>query len=83
MQLEFDVLKLDKTLVWGLGNDAHSLTVIKGLVGLCADLGIETVAEGIESVQQLDALRSVGCTRAQGFLIGRPMPIAQFEERFL
>lgn len=83
VQLEFDVLKLDKTLVWGLGNDAHSLTVIKGLVGLCADLGIETVAEGIESVQQLDALRSVGCTRAQGFLIGRPMPIAQFEERFL
>lgn len=83
VQLEFDVLKLDKTLVWGLGNDPRSLTVVKGLVSLCSDLGIETVAEGIESEQQLAALRSAGCTRAQGYLIGHPMPIAQFEERFL
>lgn len=83
VQLEFDVLKLDKTLVWGLGNDPRSLTVVKGLVSLCSDLGIETVAEGIESEQQLAALRSAGCARAQGYLIGHPMPIAQFEERFL
>ena len=83
VQLSFDVLKLDKTLVWGLGNDDRSLKVVKGLVNLCDDLGIESVAEGIENDQQLDALRAVGCTRAQGYLIGRPMPIASFERDFL
>lgn len=83
MQLQFEVLKIDKSLVWGLGTEDHAMQVIRGLVGLCNDLGIQTVAEGIESEEQYNALREAGCTRAQGFLVGRPEPIESFERRFL
>ena len=83
IQLEFEVLKIDKSLVWGLGTEDRTMQVIRGLVSLCDDLGIETVAEGIESEEQYRALREAGCTRAQGYRIGRPQPIKDFERRFL
>lgn len=83
VQFDFDVLKVDKSIVWNLGTEPRTLTVLKGLVALCSDLGIESVAEGIETPEQLDALCSVGCTRAQGYLVGRPAPIEEFEQKFL
>ncbi|WP_139651760.1 EAL domain-containing protein [Raoultibacter phocaeensis] len=83
IQLEFDVLKIDKSLVWGLGTEARTMQVIQNLVDLCNGLGIETVAEGIESKEQLTALREAGCTRAQGYSIGKPKPIEEFERRFM
>ncbi len=83
IQLEFDVLKIDKSLVWGLGTEDRTMQVICGLVDLCTGLGIETVAEGIETDEQYRALREAGCTRAQGYLIGRPQPIGEFERGFL
>ena len=83
IQLEFDVLKIDKSLVWGLGTEKRTMQVICSLVSLCDELGIATVAEGIETDQQYRALREAGCTRAQGYRIGRPQPIEQFEQRFL
>ncbi|MEG1167535.1 MAG: sensor domain-containing phosphodiesterase [Gordonibacter sp.] len=83
IQLAFDVLKIDKSLVWGLGVEERTMQVIRGLVTLCNDLGIETIAEGIETEEQHDALREAGCTRAQGYRIGKPCSIAEFEQRFL
>ncbi|MDU1880986.1 MAG: EAL domain-containing protein [Eggerthella sp.] len=50
---------------------------------MCDDLSIESVAEGIETEQQLEALKTTGCTRAQGYLIGRPSAIDEFERRFM
>lgn len=81
-QLMFNVLKIDKSLVWGLGAEKHTMKIIRGLVALCDDLGIETVAEGIETEEQYYALREAGCTRAQGYCIGEPQPIGEFERRF-
>lgn len=83
IQLEFDVLKIDKSLVWGLGVEDRTMQVISGLVAVSDDLGIETVAEGIETDEQHNALREAGCTRAQGYHIGKPCSIAEFEQRFL
>lgn len=83
IQLEFDVLKIDKSLVWGLGTEERTMQVICSLVRLCDELGIESVAEGIETEEQYRALREAGCTRAQGYRIGRPQPIEEFERRFL
>ncbi|MEG2025485.1 MAG: sensor domain-containing phosphodiesterase [Gordonibacter sp.] len=81
-QLMFNVLKIDKSLVWGLGSERHTMKIIRGLVNLCDDLGIETVAEGIETEEQYRALREAGCTRAQGYRLGKPQPIDEFERRF-
>lgn len=83
IQLEFEVLKIDKSLVWGLGTEDRTMQVIRGLVGLCNDLGIQSVAEGIETEEQYKALCEAGCTRAQGYFVGRPQPIEGFERRFL
>lgn len=83
IQLEFDVLKIDKSLVWGLGVEERTMQTICSLVSLCDELGIATVAEGIETDEQYRALREAGCTRAQGYRIGRPQPVEQFEKRFL
>lgn len=79
VQLDFDVLKLDKSLIWNLGTGERTIRVVGKLAGLCDDLRIETVAEGIETEQQLVALSTTGCTRAQGYYIGRPVPIEEFE----
>ncbi len=54
------------------------MRVVSGLASLCDDLSIESVAEGIETEQQLEALKTTGCTRAQGYLIGRPSAIDEF-----
>ncbi|WP_080800373.1 bifunctional diguanylate cyclase/phosphodiesterase [Arabiibacter massiliensis] len=83
IQLEFDVLKMDKSLVWGLGVEERTMQVIRSLADLCRDLGIETVAEGIENEEQYAALREAGCTRAQGYLVGKPQPIKEFERTFM
>lgn len=83
IQLEFDVLKIDKSLVWGLGTEDRTMQVIRSLVDLSRDLGIETVAEGIETEEQSAALREAGCTRAQGYLVGKPQPIEKFERAFM
>ena len=51
--------------------------MLRSVVALARSLGITTVAEGIETKEQLDRVREEGCTEAQGFYIGRPMPASE------
>lgn len=83
VQLDFDVLKLDKSLIWNLDEGERTMRVVSSVASLCGDLHIESVAEGIETEQQLKALTTTGCTRAQGYYIGRPAPIPEFERAHL
>lgn len=82
-QFDFDVLKLDKSLIWGLVLEDRTLHAIRGLIGLCADLGIKSVAEGVETEAQSKTLQEAGCTRLQGYLVGRPVSIDEFERLYL
>lgn len=52
----------------------------RAIVGLGQTLGFEITAEGIETVEQLEFLRSIGCNHGQGYLFGKPMPVAEFED---
>ncbi len=73
-----DIVKLDRSfVVSSLENDS---TVLSGLIEMAANLGMETVGEGIEEPSQLDMLRSLHCRYAQGFLIARPMPSDRLDE---
>ena len=72
----FGSIKIDRSFVRGLGETQRSLAIVRAVVSLAASLGISTTAEGIETQQQLDVLREVGCTEAQGFLFSRPLPMA-------
>ena len=70
------VLKVDKSFVDGLGgeDDAPARTLVRTIVSVAASLGLRTVAEGVETAAQRDALLSLGCELAQGYLFGRPGP---------
>jgi EAL domain-containing protein (putative c-di-GMP-specific phosphodiesterase class I) len=74
-RIRFDRIKIDKHFICELRDEANSaLAVLRSVVALSQSLGITTVAEGIETAEQLRLVREEGCTEAQGFYIGEPMP---------
>ena len=74
-----DYLKIDASFVQAIGTDAVTRTVVDSIINLARDLDMEIIAEGVESVVQLEYLRARGVPYAQGFLFARPLPIAEFE----
>jgi diguanylate cyclase (GGDEF)-like protein/PAS domain S-box-containing protein len=73
-RLPVDVLKIDRSFVQGIGTEAELTSLTGAIVGIGRDLGLDTVAEGIEEVGQLEALRGMGCALGQGYLFARPLP---------
>lgn len=72
-------IKIDRSFVAEVNTDAASRAIIKTMVDLCRNLGISCVFEGIETEEQLEALVSLGGHVMQGYLFGRPMPVAMLE----
>jgi diguanylate cyclase (GGDEF)-like protein len=70
------VLKIDQTFVSGLGKSTDDAAIIRALIGLGSSLGMETVAEGIETHEQAAFVKSCGCTLGQGYLYGSARPAA-------
>ncbi len=68
-----DILKIDRSFVSGVDGDVKESTLCRAIVALGNSLGMETLAEGIETSGQLGALRSLGCELGQGFLFARPL----------
>ena len=68
----FDVVKLDKAFVRGLGANERSEAVVKAVIRLGHDLGMMLCAEGVENERQLAFLRAEDCDLVQGYLLGRP-----------
>jgi diguanylate cyclase (GGDEF)-like protein len=69
-----DRLKVDQSFVRGIADDADDASIVAAIVELARVLGLEVIAEGVEEQSQADALESMGCGRAQGFLYARPQP---------
>ncbi len=65
-------LKIDRSFVLDLPNNARASSLCQSIVGMSKGLGLEIVAEGIETDEQLSFLRGIGCDYAQGYLLGRP-----------
>ena len=80
--IEFDVLKLDKSLVDKIGRDKVSRQIVKHVIAMCRDLKIQTVAEGVEEAAQADYLIQCRCAAGQGYLYGRPMETEAYERGF-
>jgi EAL domain-containing protein (putative c-di-GMP-specific phosphodiesterase class I) len=70
------MLKLDKELVAGALDDERAFSVASAIVDLAHAIGLTVVAEGVETTAHLDLARGMGCDFAQGYLIGRPGPLA-------
>ncbi len=74
-QLEFDELKIDTSFVADLGVDPAAEVLIAGFLSIGAGLGVQVIAEGVETPDQLRHLRRLGCKIAQGYLFGKAMPL--------
>ncbi|ALL12442.1 putative bifunctional diguanylate cyclase/phosphodiesterase [Caulobacter henricii] len=73
----FDKIKIDQTFVRDILEDSDAMAIIKAVLDLGSSLGIVTTAEGVETVEQLNALRDQGCAEIQGYFISRPAPASE------
>jgi diguanylate cyclase (GGDEF)-like protein/PAS domain S-box-containing protein len=79
--LPVDIVKIDRSFVANsFGEDDRTQLLTEAIVQLGRQLGLSTVAEGIENAQQLDRMRSLGCDTGQGYLFSRPVPIKEVAE---
>jgi EAL domain-containing protein (putative c-di-GMP-specific phosphodiesterase class I) len=69
-----DEVKIDKSFVDGVALDPQEAAIVAAVISLSHALGLRTVAEGVESVAQVDRLRTLGCDTAQGYFFLRPVP---------
>lgn len=72
-------LKIDQSFVRDLEQDANDRAIILAIIHIAKALGMDTLAEGVETEAQLEFLRAQGCNFAQGYLFSRPLPVPQFE----
>lgn len=75
-----DVLKIDRTFVMDLPANENSIAIVNAILTLAHGLGLEVVAEGVETVEQLAFLRAHGCDQGQGYYFGKPMPLVEFRK---
>ena len=78
-KLPVDVLKIDRSFVKGLPRDSASVALTSSIVGLATAFGLGTVAEGVETAEQLAKIRELGCRRWQGYLYSRPVVLDEIE----
>ena len=74
-----DAVKVDRSFVDGLGSDPHDSALVAAILAMAAALDLEVTAEGVETPDQLANLKNLGCQRAQGFYLARPMPAADLD----
>jgi diguanylate cyclase (GGDEF)-like protein/PAS domain S-box-containing protein len=77
-RLPVDELKVDREFVQGLGTDRHDSAIVSATLAMAAELNLSVVAEGVETFEQLEHLRLLGCPLAQGFLFAEALPPEQF-----
>ncbi len=77
-QLPLKQLKIDQSFVRNIGIKASDATIIQTIIGMANNLGMEVIAEGVETQEQRDFLESMGCNLYQGYLFGQPVPVEEF-----
>jgi EAL domain-containing protein (putative c-di-GMP-specific phosphodiesterase class I) len=79
----FDRIKIDRSFIKDIADGVGSLNIVRAMAALAKGLGMETTAEGVETSEQLDTVKSEGCTEMQGFLFSRPRPASELGDLLL
>lgn len=82
-KLPLDSLKIDRSFVRDAAEDKGSATVVSAIIGLATNLGLEVIAEGVETEEDRQMLLARGCTNMQGYFFARPQPIGEFTRMLL
>ncbi len=84
--INMDILKIDKGFIDNLGTTEEftkDKLVLKNIVNLAKDLRCKVICEGVETEGQIEILKSIGCELGQGYVFARPMPIDEYEDKYL
>ena len=79
----FDKIKIDQSFVRDIVASAEARAIVRAVIGLGTEFGLSTVAEGVETAEQLALLRAAGCTEVQGYLFSEARPVAELGEFFV
>jgi diguanylate cyclase (GGDEF)-like protein/PAS domain S-box-containing protein len=79
-KLPLDQLKIDQSFVNDLASDSEDMVIVQTIIAMAYNLGMQVIAEGVETVEQRDLLARRGCTHFQGYLFGKPVPVEEFEQ---
>jgi len=80
--LPISSLKIDRSFVRELPQQRNDRAIVKTILDLGRHMELEVIAEGVETVPQLDVLQQSGCRLIQGYLLDRPMPLSELLDRF-
>ncbi|MBP3198966.1 MAG: phosphodiesterase [Butyrivibrio sp.] len=75
---DFDVLKIDMNFLRSFETNKKSKVILATIVNMAKELGMHTLAEGVETKEQYEFLRDIGCEKLQGYLFGKPIPVEDF-----
>ncbi len=81
--LPFDQIKIDKSFIEGILDNSTDAFIVSSVLQLGRLIGINVIAEGVETSGQHSLLKSLGCTTFQGYLFGKPVPVKEIENQFL
>lgn len=80
-KLPIDQLKIDEFLMRDIVIDSSDAMIVKTIIDMTHKLGVNVIAEGVETEQQFTCLKQLGCSAYQGYLFGKPMPLNTFEKK--
>lgn len=78
-----DTVKIDRSFVWGIPDSKEDMAIVKAINSLAEAMELDLIAEGVETQQQLDFLKQLGCQQGQGYLWSKPLAADDFEEQIL
>ncbi|WP_020178494.1 EAL domain-containing protein [Methylopila sp. M107] len=80
LKLGVDVMKMDKMFVDAIGTDRYSVAIVDSMVKLAEDMNLDLIAEGVETIEQVEYLRGKGVRMAQGYVFAPPLPARSFKD---
>jgi diguanylate cyclase (GGDEF)-like protein len=81
--LTIDRVKIDRTFICEFTRDTRDAAIVRHVIALAGDLGLDVVAEGVETPEQARLLMELGCVRAQGYLWAKALPVAELRDRLV
>jgi len=82
-EIVFDSVKLDKSIINHFVTNRVNLAIVESMIEICRVMGAVCIAEGVETIEQVEALKTVGCDYAQGYFYNKPLPVHEFEQQYI